>query len=108
MQESSSQSSAGELHSGKFHSFQQLSAILQAYPMIPQSIHVHPRSKIPQGKSTYDAESCLDAMIKGVEWSSREYLHNFRRLLYPIVDTFLEESQDNLHQLHHIRVTKHL
>ena len=76
--------------------------------MIPQSIHVHPRSKIPQGKSTYDAESCLDAMIKGVEWSSREYLHNFRRLLYPIVDTFLEESQDNLHQLHHIRVTKHL
>jgi len=41
-------------------------------------------------------EHLLKTMIKSAEWSSRELMRYFRHLLLPIMDTFMEESQDAL------------
>lgn len=40
-------------------------------------------------------EHLLKTMIKSAEWSSRELMRYFRHLLLPIMDTFMEESQDD-------------
>lgn len=79
---------------GRFDDLRAVCSAVASFCPIPHMHLLQTLSKIPQGKNTFDAESCLDTMIGAVEWSNRESLRNFRRLLYPIVDTFLEESQD--------------
>lgn len=77
---------------GRFDDLRAVCSAVASFCPIPHMHLLQTLSKIPQGKNTFDAESCLDTMIWAVEWSNRESLRNFRRLLYPIVDTFLEDA----------------
>lgn len=52
------------------------------------------RLQLPHGVEMNQVEHLLKTMIKSAEWSSRELMRYFRHLLLPIMDTFMEESQD--------------
>ncbi len=53
------------------------------------------RLQLPHGVEMNQVEHLLKTMIKSAEWSSRELMRYFRHLLLPIMDTFMEESQDH-------------